>query len=59
MNSDIYRGHNIEKPWLKFYGDMPEFVEIPDLTMYEMLRETALKYPNKVVLRYLGAKNHI
>lgn len=55
MNSDIYRGHDIPKPWLKFYGDIPEFVEIPDLTMYEMLKETALKYPDKVVLKYLGA----
>jgi Acyl-CoA synthetases (AMP-forming)/AMP-acid ligases II len=56
MRSDIYRGNNIDKPWLKLYDDIPEFVEIPDLTMYEMLSDTALKYPNKVVLRYLGAQ---
>ena len=56
MNNETDRGHHIEKPWLKFYGDIPEFVDIPELTMYEILRETALQYPNKTVLQYLGAK---
>ena len=56
MNSDIYKGNKIKKPWVKLYGDIPEFTEIPDLTMYEMLRDTALKYPDKTVIKYLGAK---
>lgn len=56
MDNDICSEKNIKKPWLKFYGDIPEFAEIPNLTMYEMLRETALKYPDKTVLKYLGAK---
>ena len=56
MDSGIYRGTNIKKPWLKFYGDIPEFAEIPNLTLYEMLRETALKYPDKTVIKYIGAK---
>ena len=56
MESNIYRGNKVKKPWLKFYGDIPEFMEIPDLTMYEMLRDTALKYPDKTVIKYIGAK---
>lgn len=56
MDSGIFSGKNIKKPWLKFYGDIPEFVEIPNLTLYEMLRETALKFPEKTVLKYFGAK---
>ena len=53
---DIYRGSNVKKPWLKHYGNIPEFMEIPDLTLYELLRDTALKYPEKTALDFLGAK---
>jgi long-chain acyl-CoA synthetase len=52
---DIYRGNAVQKPWLKFYGDIPEFLEIPDRTMYELLRDIALKYPDKTAINYLGA----
>lgn len=56
MDNGIYRGNNVKKPWLKFYGDRPEFMDIPDLTMYELLRDTALKYPEKTAIDYMGAK---
>ena len=56
MDSGIYRGNKIKKPWLKLYGDIPEFTEIPDLTMYELLRDTALKYPGKTAIDYMGAQ---
>ncbi len=56
MEYEIYRGDKVKKPWLKHYGDIPEFTEVPDLTMYELLRETAVKYPDKTAIDYLGAK---
>ncbi len=56
MESGIYKGKKVKKPWLKFYGDIPEFLDIPDLTMYELLRDTALKYPDKTAINYMGAK---
>ena len=56
MESGIYKGNKIKKPWLKFYGDIPEFTDVPDLTMYELLRDTALKYPNKTAIDYMGAQ---
>jgi long-chain acyl-CoA synthetase len=56
MEDGIYKGGKIKKPWLKLYGDAPEFAEIPDLTMYELLRDTALKYPEKTAIGFLGAK---
>lgn len=55
LESGIYRGNKVKKPWLQFYGDMPEFTEIPDLTMYELLRNTAMKYPDKTAIDYMGA----
>jgi long-chain acyl-CoA synthetase len=56
MESGIYRGSNVRKPWLKFYGDIPEFMDIPDLTMYELLRDTAVEYPDKPAINYMGAE---
>ena len=53
---DIYRGNAVKKPWLKLYGDAPEFIDIPGLTMYELLRDTALKYPGKTAIDYMGAE---
>ncbi len=56
MENGIYKGNKVKKPWLKFYGDSPEFTEIPDQTMYELLRDTALKYPEKTAIDYMGAE---
>lgn len=46
----------IKKPWLKYYGDSPEFVEIPNQTTYSIIQENAKKFPNHVALYYLGSE---
>ena len=56
MEYGIYKNVQVKKPWLKIYGDMPEFIDIPDLTMYELLRDVAQKYPDKTALFFMGAK---
>lgn len=56
MDYGIYKGNNVKKPWLKLYGGIPEFMDIPDLTMYELLRDTALKYPDKAAINFMGAE---
>ena len=56
MAYGIYKNVQVKKPWLKIYGDMPEFLDIPDLTMYELLRDVAQKYPDKTALFFMGAK---
>ena len=43
-------------PWLKFYGDMPHSIDYPDLTMYEMVKQTAEKYPDEYVYEFMGKK---
>lgn len=45
----------IKKPWLKYYGDSPEFVEIPKKTTYSIIRENAENYPSLPALYYLGS----
>jgi len=56
MEYGIYKNVQVKKPWLKIYGDMPEFIDIPDLTMYELLRDMAQKYSDKTALFFMGAK---
>jgi long-chain acyl-CoA synthetase len=56
MAYGTYKNVQVKKPWLKIYGDMPEFIDIPDLTMYELLRDVAQKYPDKTALFFMGAK---
>jgi long-chain acyl-CoA synthetase len=37
-----------EKPWLNHYDDgVPQTIEYPDITVHQMLANTALKYPEK------------
>jgi len=36
------------KPWLKFYGDIPEHIDYPRVTMYEALMRTAAEHPEDI-----------
>jgi long-chain acyl-CoA synthetase len=42
-----------DKPWLKFYDDVPEFLDYPRVTMYEALAQTAQKYPERIAYDFL------
>ena len=37
-----------KKPWLKFYGEVPESIAYPRVTMYEALMQTVEKYPDRI-----------
>lgn len=43
-------------PWLAFYGDVPHTLTYPDYTLYEMVKETAEKYPEDFVYEFMGKK---
>ena len=45
-----------DRPWLKYYGDTPADITIPDLTMYEWLAETAKREGDKTAVIFLGTK---
>ena len=49
-------GLSSSAPWTAFYGNTPASVEYPQKTMYQMLHETAQKYPNHTAYVFQGKK---
>ena len=49
-------GISSNAPWTDFYGNTPVSLEYPEKTMYQMLRETALKYPRNTAYAFMGEK---
>ena len=43
-------------PWYPSYGDIIKSLDYPDVSMYELLRQTAVKYPNFTAYEYMGTK---
>ena len=43
-----------KKPWLKFYGDIPETIDYPRVTMYEALMRTVARRPDAVAYDFMG-----
>ena len=43
-----------DKPWLKFYGDVPESIDYPRVTMYEALMQTVSRNPDVVAYDFFG-----
>ncbi|HQG66949.1 MAG TPA: AMP-binding protein, partial [Smithella sp.] len=37
-----------QKPWLKFYKNVPETIDYPRVTMYEALMQSVEKYPDRI-----------
>ena len=42
------------RPWVKYYGDVPADVVVPDKTMYEWLAETADRQRGRPAVSFLG-----
>ncbi len=45
-----------KKPWLKFYGDVPETIDYPRVTLYGALMRTVERVPDAVAWDFLGKK---
>ena len=43
-------------PWLAYYGSTPASIDYPDQTMYQLLTETAAKYPGQTAYIFQGKK---
>ena len=43
-----------QKPWLKFYGDIPEHIDYPRVTMYEALMQTVSRSPDALAYDFFG-----
>lgn len=42
------------KPWLKYYGDVPHRIDYPEVTMYEALMGTVERCPEAVAYDFFG-----
>lgn len=47
---------NSEKPWLKYYDRMPEHLNYYNGSMYDMVYDVSLKYPNNIALEYFDTR---
>jgi len=47
---------NKEKPWLKYYDRMPEHLNYYNGSMYDMVYDCSLKYPDNIALEYFDTK---
>ena len=45
-----------KKPWLKFYGDVPETIDYPRVTLYGALMRTVERVPDATAWDFLGKK---
>ncbi len=45
---------NSEAKWFKYYGDTPRTIEYPDISMYQMIKNTAKSYPANIAYDFMG-----
>ena len=45
---------NSDAKWFKYYGDVPHTLDYPDISMYDMLKKTAEKYPANIAYDFMG-----
>ena len=47
-------GISATAPWLAFYGNTPATIDYPRKTMYQMVAQTARKYPQNIAYSFMG-----
>jgi len=47
-------GISASAPWLAFYGNTPATLDYPHKTMYQVLEETARRYPGNIAYSFMG-----
>lgn len=45
-----------ERPWVEFYQDAPANLKYPNISIVDLLRKSAEKYPDNVAYEYFGNK---
>ena len=49
-------GISATAPWLAYYGNTPATIDYPRSTMYQMVAQTARKYPQNIAYSFMGKK---
>ena len=47
-------GISSSAPWTKYYGSTPASIDYPRATMYQLVAETARRYPNNMAYIFMG-----
>ncbi len=47
-------GISAQAPWLKFYGNIPAYLDYPHKTIYQIVRDTARIHPDLVAYEFMG-----
>lgn len=57
MYTDIFKGlikKKLSAPWGKYYNDSDMDIKLKNISLYEQIRRTSIKYPNEKAYSYLG-----
>lgn len=46
-----------QKPWLKFYGDIPATLDYPRVTLYEALMQSVKRNPDEIAYDYCDVQS--
>lgn len=47
-------GLSSSAPWVKYYGNTPATLDYPRKTMYQMVADTARRYPGNIAYVFMG-----
>lgn len=54
---DIFRkSKKIDAPWSKYYTEEELNIKIPNISMYDQVYSSAIKYPKNIAVQYMGKK---
>ncbi len=45
---------NSDARWFKYYGDTPRTIDYPDISLYEILKQSEEKYPENIAYDFMG-----
>ena len=48
--------YNASKPWLQYYDRMPEHLDYYNGSLYDMVNDAALRYPQNIALEFFNTK---
>ena len=44
----------VKTPWYKYYDGVKEHLDYPDISVYELLAQSAAKHPDYISYNYFG-----
>ena len=53
---EVKEDKRYEHPWFKYYKGVREHINYPDVSMYELVKRCADKYPGNIAYTYFGNK---